>query len=85
MLTVCSFVKLAFISTNSHMRDVSIRLSDVLKEPCAEEGRLDDDESGVDDQPSPESNTLKPFLWISCDGIRRKLYFLWKNSMLLIL
>ena len=25
MLTVCSFVKLAFISTNSHMRDVSIR------------------------------------------------------------
>ena len=41
------------------MRDVSIRLSDVLKESCAEEGRLDDDESGVDDQPSPESNTLK--------------------------
>ena len=85
MLTVCSFVKLAFISTNSHMRDVSIRLSDVLKESCAEEGWLDDEKFGAEDKPSPESSTLKLFLWISCDGIRPKLFFCWKNSMLLIL
>ena len=52
-------------------------------ESCDEEGLLD--ESGAEEKPSPESSTLKPFLWISCDGIRPKLYFLWKNSMLLIL
>ena len=59
------------------MRDVSIRLSDVLKESCAEEGRLvdEDSESGAEDKPSPESSTLKPFLWISCDRIRPKLFF----------
>ena len=76
-VTVYSFVKLAFISTSSHMRDVSIRLSDVLKESCAEEGRLVDEESesGAEDKPSPESSTLKPFLWISCDRIRPKLFF----------
>ena len=46
------------------MRDVSIRLSDVLKESCPEEGRFDDDdESGAEEKPSPESSTLKPFLW----------------------
>ena len=56
-----------------------------MKESCAEEGWLDDEKSGAEDKPGPESSTLKPFLWISCDGIRPKLYFLWKNSLLLIL
>eukprot|EP00434_Breviolum_minutum_P041672 symbB.v1.2.037071.t2/scaffold5370.1/size27944/4 len=51
-------------------------LQNADKESFADES---DKSSEAEDKPGPEYSTLKPFLWIFCDGIKPKLSFLGKT------